>query len=74
VTTGKFFVGFSSFNGIIGEGFGGQYDSIESISYNNNRFTILLELKEKKVKCLNIYIIDCLVVIHEWRRRTGSWF
>ena len=26
---GKFFVGFSSFNGIIGGGFGGQYDSIK---------------------------------------------
>jgi len=29
VKTGKFFVGFSSFNGIIGGGFSGQYDSIE---------------------------------------------
>ncbi len=45
VKKGKFFEGFSSFNGIIGEGFGGQYDSIELRPYDNNRFTILLKLK-----------------------------
>jgi hypothetical protein len=48
VKTGKFFVGFSSFNGIIGEGFGGQYDSIELRHNDNNRFTILLKLKQEK--------------------------
>ena len=41
VRMGKFFVGFSSFNGIIGGGFGGQYDSMKTISYDNNRFVVV---------------------------------
>ena len=41
VNTGKFFVGFSLFNGIIGGDFGGQYDSIKTMSYDNNRFVII---------------------------------
>ena len=41
VNTGKFFVGFSPFNGIIGGGFGGQYDSIKTISYDSNRFVVM---------------------------------
>jgi len=41
VRIGSFFVGFSSFNGIIGGGFGGQYDIIKTISYDNNRFVVI---------------------------------
>ena len=41
VNTGKFFVGFSLFSGIIGGDFGGQYDSIKTMSYDNNRFVII---------------------------------
>ena len=56
VRMGKFFVGFSSFNGIIGGGFGGQYDSIETIFLDHNRFIINMA----------VYINhDCWVVIHE---------
>ena len=40
VKTGKFFVGFSSFNGIIGGGFCEQYDSIKLKPYDNSRFAI----------------------------------